>query len=162
MLSAGNIQYEMAERTRTIHCGAIGAFHLLARNSGLIRVIDEQMNLLKRHLPYHESDHALNIAYNTLSECTYLDDNELRRNDETYMDALGAERIPDPATARDFARRFKEEKTIGQLMDAINSVRPRLREKRLNKKEREEAVLDVDGTIAPTTGECKPGMGLSY
>jgi len=27
-----------------------------------------------------------------------LDDIELRRNDETYMDALGAQRIPDPTT----------------------------------------------------------------
>jgi hypothetical protein len=26
----------------------------------------------------------------------------------------------------------------------------------------EEAILDIDGTLAPTTGECKEGMGLSY
>jgi hypothetical protein len=161
MFEARNIQYEMAERTQAIDCGAVGAFHLLARNSGLIRAIDTRMNLLKRHLPYHESDHVLNIAYNTLSGGTCLDDIESRRNDETYMDALGAERIPDPTTAGDFTRRFTEQ-DVALLMDAINSVRPGLWEKRLNKKEREEAVLDVDGTIAPTTGECKQGMGLSY
>jgi len=161
MLTARNIQYEMAERTRAIDCGAVGAFHLLARNTGLIRTIDRQMNLLKRHLPYHESDHVLNIAYNTLSGGTCLDDIELRRNDETYMDALGAERIPDPTTAGDFTRRFTEA-DVGLLMDVINSVRSRLWRKRLNKKEREEAVLDVDGSLAPTTGECKQGMGLSH
>ena len=33
---------------------------------------------------------------------------ELRRNDEFYLDALGAERIPDPTTAGDFCRRFSE------------------------------------------------------
>ena len=161
MLAARNIQYEMAERTRAIDCGAVGAFHLLARNTGLIRTIDKDLNILKRHLPYHESDHVLNIAYNTLSGGTCLDDIESRRNDETYMDALGAERIPDPTTAGDFTRRFTEQ-DVGLLMDAINSVRSRLWRKRLNKQEREEAVLDVDGTVAPTTGECKQGMGLSY
>jgi hypothetical protein len=161
MLTARNIQYEMAERTRVLDCGAVGAFHLLARNTGLIRTIDKELNILKRHLPYHESDHVLNIAYNTLSGGTCLDDIELRRNDETYMDALGTERIPDPTTAGDFTRRFTEE-DVGRLMDAINAVRPGLWRKRLNRQEREEAVLDVDGTIAPTTGECKQGMGLSY
>jgi len=161
MLAARNIQYEMADRTRAIDCGAVGAFHLLARNTGLISAIDREMNLLKRHLPYHESDHVLNIAYNTLSGGTCLDDIELRRNDETYMDALGAERIPDPTTAGDFTRRFTED-DVGQLMDVINSVRPKLWKKGLPKSARQEAILDVDGTIAPTTGECKQGMGLSY
>ena len=161
MLSASNIQYEMAERTRAVDCGAIGAFHLLARNTGLTRAIDTKLNVLKRHLPYHESDHVLNIAYNTLSGGTCLDDIELRRSDETYMDALGAQRIPDPTTAGDFTRRFGEE-DVSVLMDAINSVRAKVWKKTLSKQEREEAVLDVDGTVAPTTGECKQGMGLSY
>lgn len=67
MLRARNIQYEMAERTRAIDCGAIGAFHLLARKTGLIKAIDESLHLLKRHLPYHESDHVLNLAYNSVS-----------------------------------------------------------------------------------------------
>lgn len=161
MLSGRNIQYEMAERTRAVDCGAIGAFHLLARNTGLTRAIDTRVNVLKRHLPYHESDHVLNIAYNTLCGGTCLDDIELRRNDETYMDALGAQRIPDPTTAGDFTRRFGEE-DVSALMDAINTVRSRVWKKTLSKQEREEAVVDVDGTVAPTTGECKQGMGLSY
>jgi len=81
----------MADRIRAIECGGIGAFHVLAINSGLVDAINERLNLLKRHLPYHESDHVLNIAYNTLSGGTCLEDIELRRNDETYLDALGAE-----------------------------------------------------------------------
>lgn len=161
MFQARNIHYEMAEKVRAINCGAIGAFHQLAQNTGLIRTIDERLHLLKRHLPYHESDHVLNIAYNTLTGGTCLDDIELRRNDETYMDALCAERIPDPTTAGDFTRRFSEEDVL-VLMDAINAVRPQIWKKRLRASEREEAILDVDGTLAPTTGECKEGMGLSY
>ena len=41
--------------------------HLLARRIGLIGDIDRNLHLFKRHLPYHESDHVLNIAYNILA-----------------------------------------------------------------------------------------------
>ena len=85
MFRAQNIHYEMADKIRAVDCGAVGAFHHLARNSGLVRGIDEKLHLLKRHLPYHESDHVLNIAYNTLAGGNCLDDIELRRNDETHM-----------------------------------------------------------------------------
>ena len=81
--------------------------HLLARRSGLI---DDRhrLHLLKVHLPYHESDHVLNLAYNMLAGGKCLEDLELLRNDEVYLDALGAQRIPDPTTAGDFCRRFRE------------------------------------------------------
>jgi len=161
MFRARNIQYEMSDRVRAIDCGAVGAFHQLARNTGLIGAIDENLHLLKRHLPYHESDHVLNIAYNSLTGGTCLDDIELRRNDEPYMDALGAARIPDPTTAGDFTRRFGEADVLA-LMEAINTIRPKVWKKRLKRSERKEAILDVDGTLAPTSGECKEGMGLSY
>lgn len=161
MFRAQNIQYEMADRTRAIDCGAIGAFHVLARKAGLIKAIDGSLHLLKRHLPYHESDHVLNLAYNTLSGGTCLDDIELHRNDESYMDALGAERIPDPTTEGDFSRRFAASDVLA-LMEAVNAVRVRIWRKRLSAKERAEAILDVDGVIVETTGECKQGMDISY
>jgi len=161
LLRAQNIHYEMAERVRAIDCGGIGAFHLLVFRSGLVDAINENVQLLKRHLPYHESDHVLNIAYNTLTGGTCLDDIELRRNDETFMDGLGVERIPDPTTAGDFTRRFGEEDVV-ELMEAINSIRPKLWKKRLSRAERKEALVDVDGTHALTLGECKEGIGLSY
>ncbi len=151
----------MAERVRAIDCGGIGAFHLLACNSGLADAINQKVNLLKRHLPYHESDHVLNIAYNTLTGGTCLDDIELRRNDEAFMDGLGTERIPDPTTAGDFTRRFCEGDVI-ELIEAINSIRPKLWKKRLHRRERGEAIIDTDGTHALTWGECKEGIGLSY
>jgi len=161
MFAARNIHYEMADRTRAIDCGGIGAFHLLAHNTGLIDAIDRSLQLLKQHKPYHESDHVLNIAYNTLTGGTALDDIELHRNDETYMDALGAERIPDPTTAGDFSRRFSETDVVA-LMDAVNGIRPSFWNKRLSHAERAEAVIDLDGVLAPTTGECKEGMDISY
>ena len=161
MLAARNIQYEMADRARAIDCGGIGAFHVLAQNVGLVRQIDRRLQLLKQHKPYHESDHVLNIAYNTLTGGTCLDDIELRRGDEGYMDALGAERIPDPTTAGDFTRRFSESDVVA-LMESANAVRPKLWQRRLGRAERALAILEVDGVVAPTTGECKAGMSLSY
>jgi len=161
MFTAKNIQYEMADRARAIDCGGIGAFHLLARNSGLIDAINKNLHLLKIHLPYHESDHVLNIAYNTLAGGTCLEDIELLRNDERYMDALGAQRIPDPTTAGDFTRRFYESDVLA-LMEAINTVRVKMWNKRLSRSQRAVAIVEADGSVAPTTGECKRGMGLSY
>jgi hypothetical protein len=161
MLAAGNIRYEMADRTRAIGCGGIGAVHLLARKVGLIEAIDQDLKLLKVHLPYHESDHVLNIAYNVISGGDCLQDLELLRNDEGYLDALGASRIPDPTTAGDFCRRFESDQQVIALMDAINRVR--LNAWREQPPEFfKRAVIDADGTIAPTGGECKVGMDISY
>lgn len=64
MFSASNIHYELADRTRGIDCGGIGAIHLLARQTGLIDAIDRKLHLLKIHKPYHESDHVLNVGLN--------------------------------------------------------------------------------------------------
>ena len=106
MLTATNIHYEISDKDRGIAHGGIGALHTMARQLGLIDAIDRRLHLLKLHLPYHESDHVLNLAYNALCGGTCLEDLELRRNDEAFLDALGARRIPDPTTAGDFCRRF--------------------------------------------------------
>ena len=160
MFTARNIQYELAEKTRGLGAGGIGAMHLLARRTGLIEAIDRHLHLLKVHKPYHESDHVLNIAYNALCNGTCLEDIELRRNDEVYLDALGAQRIPDPTTEGDFCRRFSG-KHVQILMDTINQVRVPIWRTQ-PKTFRQQAILDVDGTITPTTGECKQGMDISY
>ena len=62
MFRARNIQYEFADRTHAICYGGIGLIHSLARECGLIEAIDRNVELLKVHFPYHESDHVLNIA----------------------------------------------------------------------------------------------------
>ncbi len=160
MLSARNIHYEFADRGSGLAAGGIGAIHLLARRTGLIDAIDRRLHLLKIHQPYHESDHVLNFAYNILCGGTCLEDMELRRNDEVFLDALGAERTPDPTTAGDFCRRF-DEVDIHILMDIINQVRLRVWRQQ-PESFFDEAIIDVDGTLVPTTGECKAGMDISY
>ena len=122
MLTARNIRYEVADQARGVSAGGIGAMHLLARRTGLIDALDRRVHLLKVHLPYHESDHVLNIAYNILAGGTCLEGIEHRRNDEGYLDGLGAQRIPDPTTEGDFCRRFTSA-DIETLMDTINEVR---------------------------------------
>jgi len=160
MLTASNIQYEMGDRLRGTSVGGIGALHLLARRTGLIEAIDKKVEVLKRHLPYHESDHVLNIAYNALTGGTCLEDIELRRQDEVYLDALGARRIPDPTTAGDFCRRF-EVADVEQLMASINEIRLKVW-KQQPAEFLEQAIVDADGTVAETTGECKQGMNITY
>lgn len=160
MFAGGNIHYEMADKVRAVPCGGLGAIHLMARRTGLVDAINEKVVVLKRHLPYHESDHVLNLAYNILAGGVRLEDLELRRNDEGYLNGLGAQRIPDPTTAGDFTRRFGSEDTLA-LLEAVNTARRNV----WNLQPAgflEEAVIDVDGSLAPTLGECKEGMDISY
>ena len=160
MFTASNIHYELSDKTRGLGPGGIGAMHLLARRTGLVETIDRRLHLLKEHKPYHESDHVLNLAYNLLAGGEYIEDLELLRNDEVYLDALGAQRIPDPTTAGDFCRRFSEY-NIQLLMRAINSVRVKVwrgQPKEFFKR----AIIDADGTLVATLGECKEGMDISY
>ena len=122
VFSAAGMCYELGERVRGIAAGGIGGMQLVAAKAALAENIDRSVHVLKRHLPYHESDHVLNIALNLLVGGTCLEHIELRRNDEVFLDALGVVSIPDPTTAGDFCRRF-ELPEIHALMDVIN-LRP--------------------------------------
>jgi hypothetical protein len=160
MLKASNIHYEMAQRTGAMNCGGVGAIHLMVQRLGLVADIDKHLHLLKVHLPYHESDHVLNLAYNLLAGGQRLEDIELRRQDEVFLNGLGAERIPDPTTAGDFTRRFQPEDIL-TLEECIH--RARLAVWKVQPEGfLQEAFIDVDGTIAQTYGECKEGMDISY
>jgi hypothetical protein len=160
MMTASNIHYEIAEKVRGIAPGGIGAIHLLARKLGLIEDIDRDLHLLKRHQPYHESDHVLSIAYNLPAGGQRLEHIEARRNDEVYLDALGADRIPDPTTAGDSCRRFTEA-DVERLMEIFNETR--LRAWRQQPDDFfDEAFLDADGTLAPSAGWCKQGADIAY
>ena len=160
MFTASNIHYELSDRVHGLGPGGIGAMHMVAERTGLRDAIDEHLHLLKIHLPYHESDHVLNIAYNLLCGGSCLEDIELWRNDEVYLDALGAQRIPDPTTAGDFCRRF-EEVDVEILMETINDIRVKVWQGQ-PESFFDEAIIEGDGVMAPTTGECKEGMDISY
>src|SRR3954462_13154718 len=160
VFTAANIHYEAAARTQAIACGGIGAIHLLVRELGLAQAIDERLHLLKYHLPYHESDHVLNFAYNALCNGTCLDDIEPRRNDVVFLDALGADRIPDPTTAGDFCRRFTTD-DVEILQDIFDQIRVKVWKKQPSHFF-DEAVIDVDGTLVATGACCKRGVNIAY
>ena len=160
MMSGSNILYEMADRSQAVSGGGIGAIHLMAQKIGLVGQLNDQVQVLKRHLPCHESDHVLTVAYNIIAGGVRIEDLELRRTDEAFMNGLGAQRLPDPTTAGDFTRRFQQSDTVA-LMEAINAARQRVWQEQ-PENFLEEAVIDVDGTIAGTLGQCKQGMSMSY
>src|SRR5271163_2107484 len=160
IMTASNIHYEIADRTRGTAAGGIGAMHLLVQKLGLDDAMNRSLGLLKIHLPYHDSDHVLNIAYNLLAGGTCLEHLELHRRNEAYLDALGARRIPDPTTAGDFCRRF-DTPHIYCLQRLFNVARLKVWRQQ-PKSFFHEAFIDADGTMVETSGECKQGMDINY
>ena len=161
MFGSGRVRYEIGARINAMSYGGIGVVRRLVSKLGLGGEINRRLALLKRHLPYHESDHVLNIAYNMLCGGARLEDLGALRNNVAYMDALGAEVIPSPTAAGDFTCRFGEADVI-ELQECINAVRPRLWEGRGRDLLGPVAYIDVDGTLAPTLGEKKDGIDMSY
>lgn len=160
VLGSGNLVYVMGDKVRAIAAGGIGLVEQLVEAIGLRRCLDERVNVLKRHLPYHESDHILAMSYNLLAGGQAIEDLERLRTDETFLDAVGARRLPDPTTAGDFLRRF-EAKDVDALMEAQNEARLHVWKSQPSSF-REKAVIDVDGTIVPVCGKKKEGADFAY
>jgi hypothetical protein len=160
VIGSNNVKYELADRSHAINYGGLSAMLKLAKHVGLVDKINQRVKLLKCHAPYHESDHVLALAMNALCGGTRLEHLESLRNDSAFLDAVGADSIPDPTTAGDFCRRFAQE-DIDNLMLAINESRLHVW-KQQDESFFEQANIDVDGIIVATTGECKEGMDISY
>lgn len=160
-LSAGGLLFDMAGRTQAIAAGGVPLIHKMCESLGLKKAIDDRVHVLKQHNPYYESDHVLNIAFNLLAGGTRIEHIEQRRRDTNYLDALGTHSIPDPTTAGDFCRRFEGQEDIDCLQEAINQARLAAWAKQEDDFF-EQAIIEADGTICETTGECKEGMDISY
>jgi hypothetical protein len=160
VLGRANVRYEIGSRQRGIVYGGIGVFLELAKQCGLVDAIDRRVHVLKLHAPYHESDHVLNLVFNALCDGRCLEDIELRRNDEAFLDALGADRIPDPTTAGDFCRRFSRG-NLRLLQEAIHEARQKVWA-RQPPEFFDRATLDFDGTLVATDGEKKQGVDIAY
>jgi hypothetical protein len=160
VLDVTGVKYELGDKTQGISYGGIMLIVALAKRIGLIDAIDQRLQLLKHHLPYHESDHVMNDVSNSGCGGTCRADMEQRRNDENFLNAVGADAIPDPTTAGDFCRRFTEE-DIDDLHQAIDDARIKAWQP-MDESFFSEAIIDMDGTYVTTTGQCKQGMDISY
>lgn len=160
MLTCPNVKYELSEKTQAVACGGIGVAQQLVRQLGISESINRGCPILMFHMPYSEADHVLNIAFNLLAGGTCLEHLELRRNDEAYLNALGAQRIPDPTTAGDFCRRFSEAH-IQKLMDVLHEPRLKVWQQQPDSFF-DLAIIEGDGTMVETCGEKKEGIGMNY
>jgi hypothetical protein len=160
VLEGPNVRFELAGRGVGTSYGGLALVQQLVRRLELAQAIDERLHLFKVHLPYHESDHVLNLAYNALCAGRTLEDLELRRQDEAYLDLLGAQRIPDPTTAGDFCRRFT--RTDVQALHEAYDVARRQVWSEQPPEFFAEARIEADGTLVETAAECKQGVDLNY
>jgi hypothetical protein len=161
LLGRANIAYELSERTKATAHGGIGAIAQLIDHVGLASEIDASLELLKLHKPYYESDHVLNIAYNTLCGGQRLEDIEARRGDAVFLDGLGIPSLPDPTTAGDFCRRFDPAAVLA-LQEAINRARLKVWRAQPAAFFEQPAVIDADASILATGAQTKQGMDISY
>jgi hypothetical protein len=97
------------------------------------------------------------IAKNLAKRKTKIEKRTQRKN---WDSQLGAEIIPGPTTAGDFLRRFEEQDLI-DLREVKNSIREKIWQQQ-PEAFLEKAIINVDGTIRGTFGECKEGMDISY
>jgi len=155
-----NVHYDIAAKSKALAGAGLGAILLLVQQLALADSLNMRLHLLKRHVPYFESDHILNLTYNLLMGGKVIEDLELLRNNEVYLNTLGAQRIPDPTTAGDFLRRFKPA-DIDTLMTVINNARL-LVWKQQPAAFFEMAIIEADGSLVETLGACKQGIDLSY
>ena len=160
MLACPSVQYELAKKTQAIAAGGIGVAQQMVRQLGIADSINHGCPVFKFHMPYSEADHVLNIAFNLFAGGTCLEHLELRRTDEAYLDALGAQRIPDPTTAGDFCRRFSEGQ-VQKLMDVLHEPRLKVWQQQPDSFF-DLAIIEGDGTMVETCGEKKQDIGMNY
>lgn len=160
MLTPPAIKYELADRQQAIAAGGVGVIMEMVKRLDVRGEINRSLKLLKLHLPYDEADHVLNIGLNLLAGGNCLEHLENRRCDEAFLNAVGAERIPDPTTAGDFCRRFGTIHVL-QLLEAFNRVRQVVWRQQPDSFF-DQAVIEADGSMVETGGEKKEGIGINY
>ena len=92
VLRGGNIVYDVSSRMGGVSSGGLGLIVQLVKRLRVAERIDERVRVLKRHLPYRESDHVLNLIYNVMSGGVCLQDVKSRREDVSYLESVGARR----------------------------------------------------------------------
>jgi len=143
----------------------------LLRRMKAPQLIDERVEVLKLHLPYHESDHVISQALMLYAGGSCLEDMAMLQQDPALLKMLGAERTPDPTTSGDFLRRFEPAGKLEALRGAVDEIQDRVwnnpkrwnwRKRRRSKEKRPVAVLHLDGKTKEHTGVTKEGADFDY
>jgi len=160
VLGLPKLHLEVDQRSEvTAHGGLVLAAQLVS----LLRMpksLDEHVHVLKRHLPYHESDHVLAQALSLYCGGTCLEDMAVLQQNEASLRILGGCRFPDPTTGGDFLRRFDEGTNPGSLEGlraANDEIQTRAWRRVKRRRQRGKGkdgwiVVDVDGHWEETTG----------
>jgi hypothetical protein len=160
MITPPAIQIGLADRVQATNAGGLGVIQQMVKQLGLTESINRICPIFKMHLPNSKADHVLNIAWNLLAGGTCLEHLELRRKDEAYLNALGAERNPDPTTAGDFSRRFGIW-DIFALQESFHETRLKVWKQQPDSCF-DQAVIEADGMQVETWGEHKEGMSIKH
>ena len=160
VMQGAGARYEISERVRAVGAGGVGVIDEMVKAIGLPNLIDSRVQLLKTHQPYHESDHIASIAYNVLAGGEHLQNLELRRYDENYLDMLGARRLPGPSTVGDFCRRFESKENVDALQESINEARLRVWSTQ-PEDFFDHALIDADGSMVEAS-PCTKDADFSY
>ncbi len=159
-MGSANIEYELSERATATAAGGLGVICKLIQQLDLAGTINRRVPVMKLYAPYSDADHVLNIALNLLAGGRCLEHIELLRQDEAYLNGIGVERIPDPTTSGDYCRRYTPT-SIHCLMDALNELRVKVWRAQ-PASFLDQAVIEADGVMVETYGQCKQGIDINY
>ena len=162
------LHVEVDQRTRVTRFGGLSLAAQITRLLKIPQILDRHVHVLKRHLPYHESDHVLAQAFSLYCGGTCIEDMAHLQHDEPLLDLLGACRLPDPTTGGDFLRRFEFDENPRALWDlqrandeiqtkAWERIKKKQRQRRRRGRKKAETwtTVDMDGHLEETTGSQK-------
>lgn len=169
VLRMPKLHAELDERAPWTPYGGLALFAESCRRLRVAESLDDHVEVLKVHLPYHESDHILAQAASLYVGGTCIEDMMYLQKDEAVLRMLGACRTPDPTTAGDFLRRFDEHANPGSLQglrEAVDEIQERAW-RRIAKKQdgrrrkRSVAIVDLDGHVKELCGVQFEGADFS-
>lgn len=165
MLRTPKLAIEVDEDAAITPFGGLILVEEFLRRFRVASRFDRAVEVLKLHLPYHESDHIITQALNLYVGGTCIEDQAKLQGDAGVLRMLKACRLPDPTTAGDFLRRFGTTSNAAAL-PALRKVIDELqadvwKKQRRHGRKHEWAVIDMDGHLKNTYGEKKEGADFT-
>lgn len=169
VIRAPKLQLSVDERSVVTNHGGLALFLGFVRQFGVAQEIDASVSVLKKHMPYHESDHVLAQAATLFIGGTCIEDMAALQHSEAARRMFGACRLPDPTTSGDLLRRFdrrEHPEALPGLRHAVDVVQSKVWRKlaRRDKRRKRErlAIVDIDGHMKQLYGVQKENADFSH